>query len=94
MELDDLDDKSKEIAELIGLDKFLKLSEVYGGTRIYLNKMSEVIKSVRDKRIKKEYNRYNLKALAVKYDLTEERIKQIVREKNHENQLDLFEYMS
>ncbi|MEA4986998.1 MAG: Mor transcription activator family protein, partial [Anaerovorax sp.] len=64
IELDDLDEKNREIAELVGIDNFLKLIEFYGGTRVYFNKMDEITKTIRDRKIKDEYNRYNIGALA------------------------------
>lgn len=91
IELDDLDEKNKEIAEIIGIGNLLKLAKAYGGESLYINKFDEIIKTRRDKNIKTEYNRYNIKKLAIKYNLTEKRIKQIVSELGMENQISIFE---
>lgn len=91
IEINDLDEKNKEIAEVIGIENLLKLSKTYGGESLYINKYEEVIKNRRDKNIKNEYNRYNVKKLASKYNLTEKRIKQIVQDLGMENQISLFD---
>lgn len=91
IEFDDLDAKNKEIAEVIGIDNLLKLAKAYGGESLYINKFDEIVKTRRDKNIKTEYNRYNLKKLANKYNLTEKRIKQIVSELGMENQISIFD---
>ena len=46
---------------------------------------------LKHKKIKKEYNRYNLKDLAKKYNLTTKRIKQIVCDDSLKQQLSIFD---
>ncbi|GMQ61184.1 MULTISPECIES: Mor transcription activator family protein [Vallitalea] len=89
--IQDLDEKNKELAEIIGLDNLLELCKIYGGDSIYVNKLDELLKVVRDRKIKKEYNRYNLKEVAKKYNLTTKRIKQIVSDNSIKQQLSLFD---
>lgn len=87
----DLDEKNREIAELIGVESLLLLLENFGGDRIYFNKIDEVTKSVRDRKIKNEYNRYNLIDLAKKYDLTVESVRRILRDEPPEGQMSIFD---
>lgn len=89
--LDDLDEKNRELAEAIGVEALIKLSKAYGGESIYINKFDELIKARRDKNIMQEYNRYNVKKLALKYNLTEKRIGQIVKELGIENQISIWD---
>ncbi len=91
IKINDLDVKNKELAEIIGIENLIKLSEYYGGTRIYVNKLEEVLKPIRDKKIMDEYNRYNVKDLAKKYNLAEESVRRIVRELGIEGQISLFD---
>ena len=77
--LDELDEKNQEIAEVIGIEGMFKLLEYFGGTRVYFNKIEEVTKGIRDKRIVNEYTGYNTKDLVQKYKLSEESIRRIVR---------------
>lgn len=89
--LNDLDEKNREIAEIIGVENYLKLIEFYGGTRVYFNKLEEVTKGIRDQKIKAEYNRYNIRELIVKYNLAEESIRRILRSEPAEGQISLFD---
>jgi Mor family transcriptional regulator len=92
IKIDDLDEKNREIAELIGIDNFLKLIEFYGGTRIYFNKLDEVTKTIRDRKIKREYNRYNIGALAKKYNLAYESVRRILKDEPIENQISIIDF--
>lgn len=87
----ELDEKNKEMLAVLGVEKYLEFVKLYGGTRVYINMYDEVIKNARDKRIKKEYNRYNTRYLANKYNLTEERIRQITRDMGMEGQISIFD---
>lgn len=87
----ELDEKNKELIEVLGIEKYLEFVKIYGGTRFYVNMYDEIIKNARDKRIRKEYNRYNTRYLANKYNLTEERIRQITRDLGIDGQISIFE---
>ncbi len=89
--LEDLDEKNRELAEVIGVETFLALSEIYGGNRIYVNKLDEIVKPIRDRKIKREYNRYNVLELSQKYNLAAESIRRILRDEPLESQLGLFD---
>ena len=46
--LDDLSDRQREIAEVIGIENYIKLSKRFGGEdSVYIQKYSEIIKSMR-----------------------------------------------
>lgn len=79
--LDDLDEKNREIAKIIGIDNLLLLCEYFGGTRIYINKLEYVTAILRNRKIKEEYNGYNLQQIVRKYNLTENQVQRILKEK-------------
>lgn len=87
----ELDEKNKELLSVLGIEKYLEFVKIYGGTRFYVNMYDEVLKNARDKKIKREYNRYNTRYLAAKYNLSEERIRQITRSLGMEGQISLFD---
>ena len=64
------------VAEIIGEENTKKLIYEFGGTVLYIPK--EGFRSKRDKQITLEYNGYNAKKLAKKYDLCEKQIKNII----------------
>lgn len=79
--LNELDEKNKEIAKIIGIDNLLLLCEYFGGTRLYVNKLDHVTAVLRNKKIKEEYNGYNSQQMVRKYNLTENQIQRILNEK-------------
>jgi len=83
--LDDLREEQKQIAEIIGVEAYLELTKVFGGTTIYIAKAEEIAKrNDRDSQIREEFDGSNYAALARKYGLTEVWIRNIVSEKAEE----------
>ena len=68
------------VAEIIGRENTKKLMYEFGGTIIYIPK--DGFKSERDEKILEEYDGYNTKRLAKKYDLCEKQIKNIIRRRS------------
>lgn len=69
--IDDLYGVQRDIAEVIGIDNYIKLSLNFGGDNIYVQKYSEVIKIQRNAEIREKFNGYNSDQLAKEYDLSE-----------------------
>lgn len=78
IQLSDLDDEQREMAELIGLDSYKMLVENYGGTRPYIPKPEGVGKAHRNDSIREQFNGYNFRELAMQFNLTEVTIRYIV----------------
>ncbi len=88
---DELPEPYKEIAKAIGMKHTIELAKLYQGTGFYLPKLDGVLNKIRDKKIKNEFNGSNYKELAIKYNLTERWIRQIVDNSNPvENQMTIF----
>ena len=60
----------REIAEAIGLDNFVRLTRIIGGSTCYFPKTESLLKPVRDEAIREEFNGYNHAELANKYGVT------------------------
>ena len=85
LRIEELRDEQKQIAEVIGIDAYVKLSKTFGGTMLYIAKSEEIVKrNQRDNRIREEFNGRNYSQLALKYGLTETWIRNIVSEKAEE----------
>lgn len=82
--LDDLGENERAMAEIIGIELFLKLVTEYGGTAIYLPKAESLILPARNNIIAREFNGMNYYELSRKWNLTERYIREIVREKAEE----------
>lgn len=76
--LDDLEGDQRALAEIIGIEDYRQLVKEYGGTHIYIPEHEGFKAAARNALIRKEFNGYNFKDLARKYDLTESSIRNIV----------------
>lgn len=77
--INDLKEEQRQIAEVIGMEPYLELTKMFGGTSIYIAKADELMKRKdRDRRIREEFDGSNFSQLAVKYGLTEVWIRNIV----------------
>ena len=81
--IDDLTDKQREVADLIGFDNYLKLIEYYSADTIYIPKPDSLHGSSATSHCA-EFNGYNYNELAKKYGLTSVMIRNIIREKIRE----------
>lgn len=96
--LENLSPTQREVAEIVGLDKYLELVKCFGGCKgIYIPKYSELLRPSRDVEITEKFNGYNYDELAMEYDLSVRTIYKLVshmiRERKNapmENQTRLF----
>lgn len=85
LQIEDLRDEQKQIAEIIGVDAYVDLTKAFGGTSIYIAKAEELVKrKSRDEQIRDEFNGNNYAQLALKYGLSEVWIRNIVLDKAKE----------
>lgn len=75
---DYLDEKQKEIADLIGISAYRTLVKKFGGEALYIVKAETIVQDYRNKRIKEKFNGGNYKELAKEFDLTERYVRKIV----------------
>jgi len=82
----------KHIVAAIGLKATIQLAQKFQGTPLYLPKLDDTLREIRDEKIRKEFNGSNYGELAVKYKLTEVWIREIIDKRPAEsNQISLFE---
>jgi len=84
---DDLPEPYRTIAYKASIQSAIELAEMYQGTHIYLPKLDGTIKTLRDRKIKKEFTGYNYKELALKYNLSEIWIRQIIEADKNQDQI-------
>ena len=81
IKIEDLAENQKDIALLIGIENYVKLSKAYGGDAgLYIQKYSEISKNARNREIRNRYNGYNTAYLAKIYNLSERHVKRICYE--------------
>lgn len=81
--INDIENKEqKAIAEIIGIEAYISLVRQYGGTSIYVLKEDSLVKDIRDKMIRAEFNGGNYVYLAKKYNLSDRTIRDIIGNSN------------
>lgn len=79
LEPDDLQGEARELADLVGMDTFRTIVEVYGGSDPYIPKMESLLTPLRNKLIRMEYNNgSDAFDLSRKWGLSERWIRRIV----------------
>ena len=66
------------IATEIGVENFLKLSQLVGGDSVYIPQQETILRHVRDQKIQEEYNGYNVQQLSQNYVIIRRWVYQIV----------------
>ena len=92
--IEDIAERYREIVELIGIRKFILLSNYARGDELYFPKVENVVSPARNRRIKKEFNGYNSKELADKYNLTIKQIQNIMKDEPPVGQMSIEEWLS
>lgn len=92
--LEDIGEKYRPVVEIIGIEKFVELSDYAKGDELYFPKVENVIAPARNRRIKAEWNGYNAKELAEKYNLTIKQIGNILKEVPLIGQQSIFDWLA
>lgn len=79
--MEDLSPNQREVAELIGLENYVKLIDAYGAEVIYIPKRDSFERLARNQRIVDRFDGYNYAALAKQFGLTSVTIRRIVEYK-------------
>ena len=82
--LDQLSGDQRELAEIVGLEAYRKLIANYGGMHIYICKSETVLRELRNAEICNEFNGFNYRELAKKYNLSEKTVREILSGKRDE----------
>ena len=78
--LENLTERQREIADVIGFEATVKLCDVYGGSAIYIPKLLDLQKEERNKVIRQAYNGHNTATIAKEFGLSRRTV-QLIREK-------------
>ncbi|MCI8503652.1 MAG: Mor transcription activator family protein [Hungatella sp.] len=89
--IEDISESYRPVVEIVGIEKFLELSDYARGDELYFPKVENIIAPARNRRIKKEWNGYNSKELADRYNLTTKQIGNILKDEPVYGQMSLEE---
>ena len=82
--LEDLPEDWREIAETIGFENYRMMVKSFGGTYVYFPKLKSITARLTHEKIANEFDGANYKELAVKYNLSEIRIRTIINEQREQ----------
>lgn len=77
---EELKEQHREMAQLIGVENLIRLSEIYGGTSIYIPKVDDLLKNSRYAAIMREFDGTNIRYLARKYGVSERTVYRLVKD--------------
>lgn len=87
--IEDISESYRSVVAIVGIEKFIELSDFARGDELYFPKVENVIAPARNRRIKKEWNGYNMKELADRYNLTTKQIGNILKDEPVYGQMSL-----
>ncbi|MCM1506380.1 MAG: DNA-binding protein [Ruminococcus flavefaciens] len=82
--LEQLYGDQRELAEIVGLEAYRKLVANYGGMHVYICKSETILRELRNAEICNEFDGFNYRELAKKYNLSEKTVREIVSGKKDE----------
>ena len=92
--MEDIGEKYRPVVEILGIEKFVELSDYAKGDELYFPKVENVIAPARNRRIKAEWDGCNSKELADKYNLTVKQIGNILKGVSLIGQQSIFDWMA
>lgn len=79
--IEDFPEEFRAIATIIGLQACIKLIRSFQGCQLYVPKLETIIRHHKYRQIHNDFNQLgNFKRVAVKYGLSESRIRQIIKD--------------
>ena len=90
---DDISEKYRPIVDIIGVELFVELAIYACGDELYFPKPENIVAPARNRRVKSEWNGYNLKELAEKYNLTTVQIRNILKDEPIIGQMSVFDML-
>ncbi|MDK2587352.1 Mor transcription activator family protein [Romboutsia sedimentorum] len=78
LKLSDLPPQFENIAQELGIERAKLLFKEFGGTSVYFPTEKMIYKEARDREIIADYNGFNHKELAIKYNMSESYVRSII----------------
>ena len=79
--VDDLQEQHRGIAEAVGIAGLISLTDMFGGSSIYIPQKKELVKNRVYRNILQAYDGTYIKELAVRYNVCESTVYNIVKDK-------------
>ena len=79
IKMEDVPYNLHQMVEIVGIEKFLLICKMYGGDLIYIPVYNKVVMGDRNRKIAQDYNGKNIDRLRVRYNVSKEQIKHILK---------------
>lgn len=79
IKIEDIPENLHQMVEIVGIEKFVLICKMYGGVTLYIPVYNKVIMGDRNRKIVRDYNGKNLDRLRVRYNISQEQLKAILR---------------
>lgn len=76
---EDVNASLEMLLEIVGEDKYLEITKMYGGMNLYIPTYKSALRSARNREIAKRYNGVNVNRLASEYKMSVNHIKRILK---------------
>ncbi|MFA4023460.1 Mor transcription activator family protein [Clostridioides difficile] len=80
IKVEDIPVQFHAMVEIIGIDKFIEVTKLYGGTNTYIPMYKGLFRYARNRDIVKQFNGVNHNELAIRYNMCVSNIKRILNE--------------
>ena len=77
LSINDIPESIKDVVDVIGIDAFKGLVKLAGGSNLYIPNESNLVKPIRNRKIKEEFNG-NYRDISIKYGISEVQARNIV----------------
>ncbi|MGL5191726.1 MAG: Mor transcription activator family protein [Paraclostridium sp.] len=74
----DLPSPLRDLAEIIGIDALIKIIRYYGGSSVYIPNENSILKPIRNRLIKENFNGTNYKELSKDFKISEMQVRNII----------------
>ncbi len=91
--IEDIAERYRPVVEIVGIEKYIEVSRYAMGDEVYFRKPETLLAPARNRRIRKEYDGFNTKELAQRYNLTLPQIHAILKDEPIPGQMNLMEFL-
>lgn len=91
--MEDIAERYRPVVEIVGIEKYIEISRYAMGDEVYFPKPETLLAPARNRRIRKEYDGFNAKELAQRYNLTLPQIHTILKDEPIPGQMNLMEFL-
>lgn len=93
--IEDIPEKYHEIVRIVGIRKFVELSDYARGDEVYFPKVENILSSARNRKIKQEFSSgCTDKQISERYNLTLKQVWKILRDEPPQGQMSIEEWMN